>query len=190
MIHAFLYEPWPWYVAGPAIGLIYFALYYVGKRFGISGTYKTTCSMLGAGKFIKYFDYKWKNDIWNLMFVVGMILGGFLAGFVFPNDIPGVDLSDATVASLEGLGFSSFKETIIPQEIFTWETLFSIKGFVFIVVGGLLVGFGTRYADGCTSGHAITGLANLEFSSLVAVIGFFIGGMFTTFFFVPYIMNL
>ncbi len=189
MIHSLLYEPWPWFIAGPAIGLIYFALYFVGKRFGISGTYRTTCSMLGAGKFAKYFDYKWKDDIWNLIFVVGMIIGGYLAGVVFPNEV-GVDLSASTIASLEEMGFSSFNETMIPVEIFNWDTLFSIKGFIFIVIGGLLVGFGTRYADGCTSGHAITGLANLEFSSLVAVIGFFIGGMITTYFLIPIIMNL
>lgn len=190
MMHALLYEPWPWYVAGPAIGLIYFALYFVGKRFGISGTYRTTCSMLGAGKFASYFKIKWKDDIWNLIFVLGMMIGGYLAGVVFPNEVPGVDLAASTITSLEGMGFSSFSETMIPAEIFTWETLFSIKGFIFIVIGGLFVGFGTRYADGCTSGHGITGMANLEFSSLIAVIGFFIGGTFTTFFLIPIIMNL
>jgi uncharacterized membrane protein YedE/YeeE len=189
MLHSLLYEPWPWFIAGPAIGIIYFALYFVGKRFGVSGTYRTTCSMLGAGKFSNYFKIKWKDDIWNLVFVVGMVIGGYLAGVVFPNEA-GVDLSDATIASLEEMGITSFKETMIPTEIFSWENLFSIQGLIFIVIGGLLVGFGTRYADGCTSGHAITGLANLEFSSLVAVIGFFIGGVFTTFFLIPIIMNL
>ena len=118
-----------------------------------------------------------------------MIIGGYLAGIVFPNE-GGVDLSASTIISLEEMGFSSFKETIIPTELFTWETLFSLRGFIFIVVGGVLVGFGTRYADGCTSGHAITGIANLEFSSLVAVIGFFIGGMITTYFLIPIIMTL
>lgn len=189
MMHSLLYEPWPWFVTGPAIGLLYFALYYVGKRFGISGTYKTACSMLGGGKFADYFKINWKADIWNLVFVAGMVIGGYLAGVVFPNEV-GVDLSAATIASLEELGLSSFSETMIPSEIYTWEMLFTLKGFIFIVVGGLFVGFGTRYADGCTSGHGISGIANLEYSSLIAVLGFFIGGSTVTYFLIPIIMKL
>lgn len=189
MIHTLLYGPWPWYYTGPAIGLVYFLLYYVGRRFGVSGTLRTTCSAFGAGKLSDYFKYDWRNDNWNLVFVVGIALGGYLGGVVFPNDVP-VLLSEATVENLTQLGFSSFATTMIPTELFSWESLFTIKGFIFIVVGGFFVGFGTRYADGCTSGHAITGLANLEPSSLVAVIGFFIGGLAVTHFLLPLIVNL
>lgn len=189
MIHDILYGPWPWYFTGPAIGLVYFALYFVGKRFGVSGTLKTTCTMLGAGKVSEYFKYDWKNDIWNLVFVLGLVIGGYLGGVVFPNEVP-VELSDSTINALESYGLHSFNETMIPSEIFSWEALFSLNGIIFIVIGGMMVGFGARYADGCTSGHAITGLANLEPSSLVAVIGFFIGGLIVTHLLLPYLFTL
>ncbi len=189
MIHDLLYGPWPWYYTGPAIGLIYFALYFVGRRFGVSGTLRTTCSMLGAGKFSNYFKYNWKDDIWNLIFVLGLVLGGYIGGVVFPNELP-VDLSTNTINALNSFDLYSYQETMIPSELFTWESLFSLKGFIFIVIGGLLVGFGSRYADGCTSGHAISGLANLELSSLIAVIGFFIGGLIVTHLLLPIILTL
>jgi uncharacterized membrane protein YedE/YeeE len=189
MLHDFLYGPWPWYITGPAIGLVYFALYFVGKRFGVSGTMKAGCSMMGAGKKIDYFNFEWKNEIWNMMFAVGLVLGGVLGGILFPNTVP-MELAEPTIQSLEGYGLTSFNDGITPTEIFSWESLFTLKGFIFIVVGGFFVGFGSRYADGCTSGHAITGLANLELPSLVAVIGFFIGGLFVTHVLMDYIMNL
>jgi len=189
MLHNFLYGPWPWYATGPAIGLVYFALYYVGKRFGVSGTMKTACSMMGAGNKYEYFKFDWKKDTWNLMFVLGLFIGGFLGGWVFPTEAP-MQLADPTVSQLETFGLTSFMTGITPTELFSWESLFTIRGFIFIVVGGFFVGFGSRYADGCTSGHAITGLANLEFSSLVAVIGFFIGGLFVDWILLPYIINL
>lgn len=188
MIHELLYGPWPWYYTGPAIGLVYFALYFVGKRFGVSGTLKTTCSIIGAGKISDYFKYNWRSDIWNLVFVLGIMIGGFLGGVVFPNEVP-VELSSSTVAALDSYGLTSYTETMIPSELFTWEALFSLNGLIFIVIGGMLVGFGARYADGCTSGHAITGLANLEPSSLVAVIGFFIGGMIVTYLVIPFLFT-
>ncbi len=189
MLNDFLYGPWPWYITGPAIGLIYFALYYVGKRFGVSGTMKAGCSMLGAGKKIKYFNFNWKEENWNFMFVIGMAIGGVLGGIIFPNAVP-VDLAESTIQVLESYGLNSLGEGLVPSEIFSWDNLFTLKGFVFIVIGGFLVGFGSRYADGCTSGHAISGLANLELSSLVAVIGFFIGGLIVNFLLMDYLMEL
>jgi len=189
MMHDLLYGPWPWYYTGPAIGLVYFSLYFVGRRFGVSGTLKATCSMLGAGKISEYFNFNWRDEIWNMVFAVGLVLGGALGGIIFPNEVP-VDLSASTISSLESMGLNSYTETMIPSEIFNWEALFSLKGVIFIIVGGFFVGFGARYADGCTSGHAISGLANLEFSSLVAVIGFFIGGLLVTYFLIPYLFTL
>lgn len=189
MINDFLYGAWPWYITGPAIGLIYFALYFVGRRFGVSGTLKATCSMMGAGKFLDYFRFEWKKETWNLLFAVGLIIGGFLGGVIFKNPEP-MALAEPTINALNGLGLTSFNQGIVPNEIFTWESLFSLRGLVFIVIGGFLVGFGSRYADGCTSGHAITGLANLELPSLVAVVGFFIGGLIVTHLLLPYLITL
>jgi len=98
-------------------------------------------------------------------------------------------LSEATVSALET--FDIMQTTaIVPTELFSFESLFTIKGFIIMVVGGFLVGFGSRYAGGCTSGHAISGLSNLQWPSLVAVIGFFIGGLVMTWFILPYILKL
>jgi uncharacterized membrane protein YedE/YeeE len=58
-----------------------------------------------------------------------------------------------------------------------------------MVIGGFLVGFGTRYAGGCTSGHAISGLSNLQFASLIATIGFFAGGLIATHLLYPLLFN-
>jgi uncharacterized membrane protein YedE/YeeE len=52
-----------------------------------------------------------------------------------------------------------------------------------LLVGGVLIGFGTRYAGGCTSGH-VSGLSNLQIPSLKAVIGFF-GGLIMSYFYSP-----
>jgi uncharacterized membrane protein YedE/YeeE len=59
-----------------------------------------------------------------------------------------------------------------------------------IVVGGFLVGFGTRYAGGCTSGHAIMGLSNLQWPSLVATISFMVGGFIMANLILPFILKL
>ena len=189
MIQDFLYGPWPWYITGPAIGFIYFALYFVGKRFGVSGTIKAGCSMLGAGKKVEYFNFDWKKESWNMLFAVGMIVGGYLGGVVFANEAP-MNLAESTISTLESLGLNSYLTGLTPTEIFRWESLFSIRGFVFIVIGGFFIGFGSRYAAGCTSGHAITGLANLELPSLVAVVGFFIGGLIVNYFLIDFLMTL
>jgi len=63
----------------------------------------------------------------------------------------------------------------------------SLKGFLVLAFGGLMVGFGSRYAGGCTSGHAISGLSDLQIQSLIAVAGFFIGGLLMTYFVLPLI---
>ena len=77
-----------------------------------------------------------------------------------------------------------------PGSLFNWNYLFTWKGLFLFVGGGFFIGFGTRYAGGCTSGHAITGLSNLQLPSLIAVIGFFIGGLFTTWLLFPIIIQI
>ena len=181
-------EPWPWYVAGPIIALVYTLLALFGKSFGISSTLRTACAIAGAGKKVKFFDYDWKSQVWNLTFVLGSIIGGFIATQYLSNGEP-MQLSESTITAVEGYGLNSFQENIYPTEILNWESLFTLKGFIVMVVGGLFVGFGTRYAGGCTSGHAISGLANLQLPSLIAVIGFFIGGLLVTHFLIPIIFS-
>lgn len=182
-------EPWPWYVAGPIIAAVYTTLALFGKSFGISSTLRTACAIAGAGKTIKFFDYDWKSQVWNLMFVLGSVIGGFIATQFLSNG-EAMLLSESTITSLEQLNMNSYQQTIYPSEIFSLESLFTIKGFIVMVIGGLLIGFGTRYAGGCTSGHAISGLANLQIPSIIAVVGFFIGGLIVTHFVIPIIFSL
>lgn len=185
----FLQQPWPWWVAGPMITLVMFLLLYFGERFGLSSTLKTTCSALGAGKVSDFFKYDWKAEIWNIVFVVGTVLGGFIASQYLMSPEP-IALSGETVKDLQALGISQPGEAYLPIEIFNWKNLFTLQGFIIMIGGGFLIGFGTRYANGCTSGHAISGLSDLQLPSLIAVIGFFIGGLITTFLVLPWVLSL
>lgn len=171
-----LYQPWPWYVSGPLIALIMALLILMGKRFGMSSNLETLCSIGGAGKFTDYFKIDVKSKRWNLLVVLGSAIGGFIgANVLSPNQA--VDISDKTVSKLQELGFDSAGTSYLPTELFGMESLSDPKVWVILLVAGFLVGFGTRYAGGCTSGHAISGLSNLQRPSLIAVIGFFIGGL-------------
>lgn len=181
-------EPWPWYVAGPAISLIMFSLLIFGKRLGISSNLRTLCSILGAGKNCEFFDFDWKSQRWNLTFALGMIIGGAIAGTFLSNG-EAVEISTETKNDLIQLGISLPKGELVPMELFSWEALLTLKGIVMLVVGGFLIGFGTRYANGCTSGHAISGLSNLQLPSLIAVVGFFIGGLFVTYVVLPVLFS-
>ncbi|WP_081210811.1 YeeE/YedE family protein [Salegentibacter sediminis] len=171
-----IFEPWPWYVAGPLIALIMFILIFAGKDFGMSSNLRTMCSMCGAGKNIEFFKFDWKSQRWNLMVVLGAIIGGFIGANVLTED-PSVAINPDTIAILEDLGFNSAGEAYLPTELYSWEAIGGIKALVILLIGGILIGFGARYGGGCTSGHAISGLSNLQLPSLIAVIGFFVGGL-------------
>lgn len=171
-----IFEPWPWYVAGPLIALIMFLLLFVDKQFGMSSNLRTMCTIAGADKKADFFAFDWKSQRWNLVVVLGAIIGGFLGAYVLSND-PSVAINPDTIATLEGLGFENAGDTYLPEQLFGLEAFSSIKSILILLGGGLLIGFGARYAGGCTSGHAISGLSNLQLPSLIAVIGFFIGGL-------------
>lgn len=173
----FLLQPWPWWFSGALIAVIMFMMLYFGKSFGFSSNLRTICAMT-FGRKIKFFDFDWRENTWNLTFLVGAAIGGFISYAYMHGGSP-VAISDATIADLAALGFA-YPEGMQPSEVFGWENVLSLKGFLVLAVGGFLVGFGTRYAGGCTSGHAISGLSNLQLPSLVAVIGFFIGGLVMT----------
>jgi uncharacterized membrane protein YedE/YeeE len=171
-----LLDPWPWYVSGPLIAFIMALLLYFGKTFGMSSNLRTMCAIGGAGKFADFFKINWKDQAWNLTVVLGAIIGGFIAVHYLSND-NAIALNPKTVSELKALGFSNAGKSLMPPELFDMEALLSIKTLSLLIIGGILVGFGTRYAGGCTSGHAITGLSSLQRPSLIAVIGFFIGGL-------------
>jgi uncharacterized protein len=183
-----LREPWPWYVAGVLVGLTVPALLLIGnKSFGISSSLRHICAACVPAD-IKFFNYNWKREAWNLWFVGGILLGGVVAGQFLQNPQP-VQISERTVQDLQALGVQDFSG-LMPGDIFSLAQVFTLKGLIFFVVGGFLVGFGTRYAGGCTSGHAIMGLSNLQWPSLVATIAFMAGGFLMTFLGLPLIFSL
>lgn len=182
----FLSQPWPWYVAGPLIVLVMALLILFGKEFGVSSNLRTGCAMMGAGKFSDFFRFDWKNQLWNLAFIMGAVIGGAIAArYLTPTSE--IALNPETVEGLRAMGFVDAGNAYLPAEIFGMEALQSIRGISVLLIGGILVGFGTRYAGGCTSGHAISGLSNLQLPSLIAVIGFFLGGLFMTHLLLPLI---
>jgi uncharacterized membrane protein YedE/YeeE len=170
------YQTWPWYVSGFIIGLIMLTLIYFGKHFGMSSNLESLCSMSGLGKKISYFDFDWKANQWNLIVVLGAILGGFVAAH-FMSDPTNVSINSKTIEQLAMLGIDAPNGKLAPDALFGNQIFESPKSIFILILGGVLIGFGTRYAGGCTSGHAISGLSNLQLPSLKAVIGFFIGGL-------------
>ena len=171
-------QPWPWYVAGPLIGLTVPALLILGnKTFGISSSLRHVCAAYIPAE-IPFFKYNWKKEVWNLLFVLGVLIGGFIATNFLANPET-IVISEATQNDLKALGVTDFT-SLLPSDIFSWENLFTAKGLLFFVIGGFMVGFGTRYAGGCTSGHAIMGISSLQWPSLLATSFFMIGGFLMT----------
>jgi uncharacterized protein len=180
--------PWPWYVAGPLIGLFVPLLLLTGnKMFGVSSNLRHLCAATLPSR-TEYFSYDWRKlGSWNLTFALGIALGGLLAGSFLRDPNP-IALSAAARASIGALGVTDFSGAV-PRELFNWSALLTIRGVLMMVGGGYLVGFGTAYAGGCTSGHAISGLADLQLPSLVAVIGFFAGGLLGTWLLLPLLLG-
>lgn len=184
----FLKQPWPWYIAGPLVGLTVPLLLIVGnKSFGISSSLRHICASCVPAN-IPFFKYDWKKEIWNLLFVFGIFIGGVIAAGLLSNPDP-IVVNPKLAEELAGYGITNYNN-LVPEDIINWQSLFTLKGFLLMVVGGFLVGFGTRYAGGCTSGHAIMGLSNLQWPSLVATICFMIGGFIMANLILPFILSL
>ncbi len=183
-----LTHPWPWYVAGPLVGLTVPILLLIGnKSFGISSSLRHICAACFPAN-IEFFKYDWKKEVWNLFFVAGILLGGAIAAALLADPAP-IAVNPTLMAELSNYGINNY-QSLIPIDIINWATLFSLKGFFLIIVGGFLVGFGTRYAGGCTSGHAIMGLSTLQWPSLVATICFMLGGFLCANLILPLILSL
>jgi uncharacterized membrane protein YedE/YeeE len=182
----FISQTWSWYVSGFLIGMIMLCLIYFGKAFGMSSNLRSMCSMAGAGKYVDFFNFDWKAQRWNLVVIAGAMLGGFVAVH-YTAASTNVAINPKTIAQLAQLGIEAPEGKMLPDALFGSQILESPKSIFILLIGGVLIGFGSRYAGGCTSGHAISGLSNLQLPSLKAVIGFFIGGLIMAHFIFPLI---
>ena len=190
----FISQPWHWSISGVAIVFVMFILLWFGGSFGASSNLRTICAIGGAGNKHSFFDFDWKGQLWNLVFICSAIVGGFIASYYLQSDVP-VQIAESTQLHLQSIGISTPQSVeegfgFVPAEIFSTASFFDPKNLFLLIVGGFLVGFGARYAGGCTSGHAISGLSNLQLPSLIAVVGFFIGGLCMTWFMLQFILTL
>ncbi len=181
-----LFQTWPWYVSGFLIGMVMLSLIYFGKTFGMSTNLRSLCAMTGLGKKVEFFDFDWKSQRWNLLLVLGAMFGGFVAVH-FMSDVSNVAINPKTIAQLAQLGIDAPNGKLLPDALFANDIFQSPKMILILIIGGIFIVFGTRYASGCTSGHAIYGLSSLQIPSLKAVIGFFIGGLIMAHFILPLI---
>ncbi|MCK9403314.1 MAG: YeeE/YedE family protein [Chitinophagaceae bacterium] len=183
-----LQQPWPWYLAGPLIGLMVPVLLLIGnKSLGISSSLRHICAACLPTK-IPFFQYNWKKEAWNLFFVAGVVMGGWLAAGFLTAAAP-VQVNENLLIELQQYGITNH-DTLVPVDIFNWPSILTVRGSILMVGGGFLVGFGTRYAGGCTSGHSIMGLSNLQLSSLIATCSFMAGGFIMANLIMPYILKL
>ena len=179
--------PWPWYVAGPLIGLFVPALLLLGnKKFGVSSTLRHICAACFPVNH-SFFKYDWRKESWNLFFAAGIVTGSFIAVQLLSTN-QSMKLNPGLITELKSYNIHNYSQ-LLPVELFSWQSLLTMKGIILIIVGGFLVGFGTRYAGGCTSGHSIMGLSNLQWPSLVATICFMVGGIIIANFVLPFILK-
>jgi uncharacterized membrane protein YedE/YeeE len=182
---AWLSQPWPWYISGPIIGLMVpLHLILLNRTFGISSSFRHMCAAIVPNN-LDFLKYDWKSESWNLVFAVGILLGSFLAIQFLSTGEP-IALSEAAIERMKGFGLTDLSGQH-PSEIFQWSLLSDWRTLLFVIGGGFLVGFGTRYAGGCTSGHAIMGLSHFQLPSFVAVLGFFTGGLLISWVILPLI---
>jgi uncharacterized membrane protein YedE/YeeE len=182
-----IYHTWSWYISGFIIGLVMLSLIYFGKSFGMSSNLRTLCSIARAGQKVTFFNFDWKSQRWNLAVVAGAMLGGFVATH-YLSDASNVSINPKTIAQLQMMNIDAPQGKLMPDALFSNAIFESPKSIIILIIGGILIGFGSRYAGGCTSGHAISGLSNLQLPSLKAVIGFFIGGLIMAHFILPLIV--
>ena len=184
----FLKQPWPWYVGGILIGLMVPALLIAGnKTLGVSSSLRHICAACFPGN-VPFLKYDWRKESWSLFFAGGIVIGGFVAGYLLKDPQP-QHISPQTIHALAQSGIH-FNKGYLPEQVFNWSYLLTLPGIIIIVVGGFLVGFGTRYADGCTSGHGIMGLSSLQWPSLIAVASFFVAGILSSKYLLPLILKL
>jgi uncharacterized membrane protein YedE/YeeE len=162
-------------------------LIFGNKTFGISSSLRHVCAACIPAK-VPFFQYDWKKEIWNLFFVFGVFIGGIVTALYLKTEQP-IVVDPNLVNELSGYGITEING-LVPEQLFGWGSLGTVRGIIMMVVGGFFVGFGTRYAGGCTSGHAIMGLSNLQLPSLIATISFMAGGFIMANLILPFILSL
>lgn len=180
------FHTWHWAIAGFLIALVMLTLNYFGKVFGMSSNLRSLCTLAGGDKCADFFRFDVRAQYWNLWVLAGAMLGGFVATH-YLSDPSNVDLNPQTVVQLQAMGIDAPQGKLLPDALFGPEVFESPKMMAVLLIGGLLIGFGSRYAGGCTSGHAIAGMSNLQRQSLKAVVGFFVGGLIMSHFILPLI---
>ncbi len=184
----YIFQPWPWYVGGPLIGFIIILLQWVdNKPLAASSSYRHVCAATFPSK-IPFLNYNWKGEIWNLYFVAGILIGGFIAGYLL-SQTGNVALTNKTAEQLQAMGLND-TTGFAPAQLFSFKALATIPGFVVLVIGGFLIGFGSRYAGGCVSGHSMTGMSDLQWTSMLATCCIFAGGIFTAYILLPLVLKL
>lgn len=155
-------EPLAWYIAGPLIGITVPVLLLLReKQLGISSSFRVAGTLLLPK--VNYFRYDRKKDEWQVYFVLGILIAALLIFNLTELGVP---------PETDALGKAIFQ----PYDLTYLPAFFA---------GSICIGFGARYANGCTAGHCIMGNSQLAFSSLVTTIFFFIGGLVATHFIVP-----
>ena len=183
----FILQPWPWYIVGPLLGLTVPVLLLIGnKQLGISSGFRHICASCFPAN-ISFFKYDWRKEVWNLLFIGGILVGGFVAAQFLSSSAP-VRVNAALINELSKYGVDDYSN-MVPVQLFSFSSLLTLRGFILMVVGGFLVGFGTRYAGGCTSGHSIMGLSTLQWPSIVATVCFLMGGFLMANFISPFVLS-
>jgi uncharacterized protein len=150
--------PISWALAGAGIAAVTLALLFLlNRRLGISTGFEDLCSLVLQAPYFRRQTLLGARG-WRLPFVAGLLLGGVLSAVLGGGWQPTWNLGmlDARL----GLGHAG--------------------KLAWMFAGGLFIGFGTRMAGGCTSGHGIFGLSNLELPSAVSTASFMAGGIVTT----------
>jgi len=183
----FFSQPWPWYIAGPLIGLIIILLQWIdNKPLAASSSYRHICAATFPSG-ITFLKYDWKGEIWNLYFVAGIIAGGVLTGAL--HQTSQVNITNETIQQLLAAGLTD-TSGFAPAQLFSFAAFQTISGFLIIVLGGFLIGFGSRYAGGCVSGHSMTGISDLQWTSMLGTMCIFLGGIFTSYILLPLLIHL
>jgi uncharacterized membrane protein YedE/YeeE len=185
----YISQPWPWWVAGPLIGLVIILLQWIdNKPLAASSSYRHVCSAAFPNGIPFLTNYNWKAESWNLFFVAGIAIGGFLTAIILSHP-SNIAISNETSQQLQSMGLKDVNG-FAPSQLFSFAALQTFPGITIMVFGGFLIGFGSRYAGGCVSGHCMTGISDLQWTSLLATACIFVGGIFTSYYLLPLILKL